>query len=67
MEDDLTNRLRNFLGHSGESLEELNFSRLKKTSLIAALSIRNEADMDRYACAEAVDCMFAFYKVRRAT
>ena len=63
MEEDLTRRLRAFLGDKGEAIEELNFSRLKKSSLISALSIRNEVDMDRYACAEAVDCMFAFYKV----
>jgi hypothetical protein len=65
MENDLTERLRKFMGsHSVDDIEELQFTRLKKTSLISALSIRNEHDMDSYACAEAVDCMFAYYKVR---
>ncbi len=31
--------------------------------LLEALNQRNEADMDRYACSEAVDCMEAYYKV----
>jgi GTPase SAR1 family protein len=64
MEDDLTQKLRNFLHlRDGEVLEELNFTKLKKSSLISALSTKNEVDMDRYACGEAVDCMLAFYKV----
>lgn len=68
MEDDLAERLRNFLQlNEGEALEELNFNKIKKANLISALSIRNEVDMDRYACAEAVDCMFAFYKVGLVT
>jgi hypothetical protein len=64
MEDDLTQKLRNFLHlRDGEVLDELNFTKLKKSSLISALSTKNEVDMDRYACGEAVDCMLAFYKV----
>ena len=31
--------------------------------LLEALNQRTEADMDRYACSEAVDCMEAYYKV----
>ncbi len=31
--------------------------------LLEALNHRTEADMDRYACSEAVDCMEAYYKV----
>jgi len=31
--------------------------------LLDALNQRTEADMDRYACSEAVDCMKAYYKV----
>ena len=63
MEDDLTQKLRNFLHlRDGEVLEELSFTKLKKSSLISALSTKNEVDMDRYACGEAVDCMLAFYK-----
>jgi hypothetical protein len=63
MEDDLTQKLRNFLHlRDGEVLEELNFTKLKNSSLISALSTKNGVDMDRYACGEAVDCMLAFYK-----
>jgi len=32
-------------------------------ALLEALNQRTEADMDRYACSEAVDCMEAYYKV----
>ncbi|KAK3670781.1 hypothetical protein LTR78_009353 [Recurvomyces mirabilis] len=64
MESDLTERLRKFMGnHDVEDIEELSFTKLKKSSLISALSIRNEHDMDSYAGAEAVDCMLAYYKV----
>jgi GTPase SAR1 family protein len=64
MEEDLTQKLRNFFhSRDGEILEELNFTKLKKSSLISALSTKSEVDMDRYACGEAVDCMLAFYKV----
>ncbi|KAK5105698.1 hypothetical protein LTR62_002362 [Meristemomyces frigidus] len=64
MENDLTERLRKFMGSQDvEDIEELNFTKLKKSSLISALSIRNEHDMDSYAGAEAVDCMLAYYKV----
>ncbi|KAK5718184.1 hypothetical protein LTS12_027708 [Elasticomyces elasticus] len=64
MESDLTERLRQFMGKRDvHEIEELNFTKLKKSSLIGTLSIRNEVDMDLYACAEAVDCMFAYYKV----
>jgi hypothetical protein len=63
MEEDLTQKLRTFFhSRDGEVLEELNFTKLKKSSLISALSTKNEVDMDRYACGEAVDCMLAFYK-----
>jgi glutaredoxin-related protein len=64
IEDVLTQKLRNFLHlRDSEVLEELNFTKLKKSSLIPALLTKNEVDMDRYACGEAVDCMLAFYKV----
>ena len=64
MESDLTERLHRFMGvRDVHEIEELNFTKLKKSSLISALSVRNEVDMDSYACSEAVDCMFAYYKV----
>ncbi|KAF2158470.1 hypothetical protein M409DRAFT_71632 [Zasmidium cellare ATCC 36951] len=64
LNDDLATRLANFFKTpEGEMLEEMTFSKLKKSSLISALSARNETDMDLYSCAEAVDCMLAYYKV----
>ncbi|KAI9798760.1 MAG: hypothetical protein M1833_004590 [Piccolia ochrophora] len=33
------------------------------SGLLSALSINKEADMDRYACSEMLDCMQAYYKV----
>ncbi|KAL9099779.1 MAG: hypothetical protein Q9163_004766 [Psora crenata] len=36
---------------------------LSTENLLDALNKRTEADMDRYACSEAVDCMNAYYKV----
>jgi len=32
--------------------------------LLNAINQRDEQDMDRYACSEAIDCMQAYYKVR---
>ena len=37
--------------------------KVKVSSLVGALTSRNEADMDRYACSEVLDCMEAYYKV----
>lgn len=34
-------------------------------SLLDSLTYSTTADMDRYACSEAIDCMSAYYKVRR--
>jgi len=34
--------------------------------LLDALMERHEPDLDRYACSEALDCMQAYYKVRRS-
>lgn len=65
MESEIANRLQRFLGlRENATLEELNIKNVKKASLVSALAMRNEADMDRYACSEALDCMNAFYKVR---
>jgi Dynamin family/Dynamin central region len=32
--------------------------------LVTSMTSRTEADMDRFACSEATDCMLAYYKVR---
>ena len=39
-------------------------AKFKTTNLVTALSQRKEADMNRYASSEILDCMLAFYKVR---
>ncbi|KAI9669191.1 MAG: hypothetical protein M1817_004733 [Caeruleum heppii] len=44
-------------------VEQHQATRAQVKSLVAVLSARNEADMDRYACHEALDCMQAYYKV----
>lgn len=36
-------------------------------NLLRALDLGTEADMNRYACSEAIDCMQAYYKVARKT
>ena len=45
------------------SLKELPTRKFKTSSLVTALSQRNEADMDRYISSGILDCMTAFYKV----
>lgn len=34
------------------------------SDIVSALTMHSEADMDRYACSEILDCMEAYYKVR---
>jgi hypothetical protein len=34
--------------------------------LLEALMEHNNPDMNRYACSEALDCMQAYYKVRKS-
>lgn len=36
----------------------------KMSEIVSALTSRNEADMDKYACSEILLCMEAYYKVR---
>lgn len=64
MEEEVTRRLSAFYGVKQiSSLEELPNRKVKTTSLVTALSRRNEADMNRYASSEILDCMTAFYNV----
>lgn len=49
------------------TLEDLPVEKMKLASLVEVLATRNEADMDRYACSELLDCMEAYYKVRIGT
>lgn len=61
-EEDIANRLQKFLGHKDDS-QSVNVKNVKIPSLLSALTSRTEADMDRYACSEILDCMEAYYKV----
>ena len=63
-EVDIARRLRSFLGHSsGTSVDNVSVKNAKMPNLLSALTSRTEADMDRYACSEILDCMEAYYKV----
>ena len=62
---DLTQRVNSFFGlppDAGPSKVD-RFHGLDTGRLLNALSQSTEADMDRHACSEAVDCMEAYYKV----
>ncbi len=65
VEAEVGRKLSTFLNANKVSdLEHLPQHRIKTSSLIAALSKSNEADMNRYASSELLDCMLAYYKVR---
>lgn len=65
LEAEVTRRLSKFFGGRDlKTLEELPIKKVKTSSLISALASRKEADMDRYASSEVLDCMQAYYKVR---
>jgi hypothetical protein len=65
LEADVARKLSNFFGGRDlTTLEELPIKKVKTSSLISALASRKEADMDRYASSEVLDCMQAYYKVR---
>ena len=49
-----------------EQADTVVHQRLNTGDLLRALAPPNEADMDRYACSLAIDCMEAYYKVRRS-
>jgi len=49
-----------------ESLDEPQRHYVDYRSLLDALMMCNEPDMDRYVCSEALDCMQAYYKVNRS-
>jgi GTPase SAR1 family protein len=64
LETEVHKRLARFFGvRDTTNLEDLPARRVKMSSLVEALAKRNEADMDRYACSEILDCMEAYYKV----
>jgi len=64
LEKEIARRLNTFLGQKeNATTEQINVKNVKTSNLVSALSSRNEADMDRYACSEILDCMEAYYKV----
>ena len=63
-EEQIARRLRKFLGHKDDAaVENVSVKGANMKSLLSALTSHNEADMDRYACSEILDCMEAYYKV----
>lgn len=63
-EAEIERRLRRYLGQKEDAAGEYaNLKNAKMPGLLSALSSSTEADMDRYACSEILDCMEAFYKV----
>ena len=63
-EAEIARRLRRFLGHEEDiTLDSVSVRNAEMPSLLSALTSSTEADMDRYACSEVLDCMEAYYKV----
>ncbi|KAL9128773.1 MAG: hypothetical protein Q9217_002622 [Psora testacea] len=63
-EAEIARKLSKFLGHKeGTVFHSAEVKNARVSSLLSALSSRTEADMDRYACSEILDCMEAYYKV----
>ena len=63
-EAEVARRLRTFLGRKeNAAVESVKVKNAKVPDLLSALASSNEADMDRFACSEILDCMEAFYKV----
>lgn len=61
-------RLQRFLvRRKRDAVEDAKVTNAKMPDLLSALASSTEADMDRYACSEILDCMEAFYKVRQST
>lgn len=57
-------RLQDYLGRRNSLSGEIFIKKSDAPNIVSALSTRTEADMDRYACMEILDCMEAYYKVR---
>jgi GTPase SAR1 family protein len=63
-ENSLASKLWSFFGKNIEDKDTHVSPRpFDLQNLLEALSHETEADMDRYACSEAIDCMEAYYKV----
>lgn len=63
-EAEIAHRLQKFLGRKETAaVESVKVKNAKMPDLLSALASSTEADMDRYACSEILDCMEAYYKV----
>ena len=58
------NSLKGFFGAHFDDNQVVQAPPFKMGDLVNALSAQTEADMEQFACSEAVDCMLAYYKVR---
>lgn len=64
LEGEVERRLNIFFGQKeNATTEQINVKTLQISKLVSALSSRTEADLDKYACSEILDCMEAYYKV----
>jgi hypothetical protein len=62
--DSLTRQLDSFFGTDSDVGEtKVTSCTFDVANLLQTLNQGTEADMDRYACSEAIDCMQAYYKV----
>ena len=69
--DETTQKLQRYLYSDGRQINKPSLLPEKSVSvtdssipmLVSSLTSKTEADMDRYACAEILDCMEAYYKV----
>lgn len=64
LEAEVAGKLQAFFGEKdSQPVENFQAKKVQIKRLVSALSTRNEAGMDRYACLEVLDCMEAYYKV----
>ncbi|KAL9610785.1 MAG: hypothetical protein Q9167_004541, partial [Letrouitia subvulpina] len=65
--EQMTQRLQDHWGGGVDFSQPVEMETLDVSEMISALTISTEADMDRYACMEILDCMEAYYKVAMKT
>lgn len=64
LEKEIERRLNTFLGRAiNPAQQNYNIATSQISSLVSKLSLGDEADMDKSACSEILDCMEAYYKV----
>jgi Dynamin family/Dynamin central region len=60
----ITKQVEAFFGQKMGDNDQVRQRSFSMKNLVESLNQSTEADMDRYACSEAIDCMQAYYKVR---